>query len=342
MATLVQQHKAFIRRQQVAERKYKKQFYAWLMLVNKSASQAYAEGSNNYDIHNPKLESIYKRLYTDITLSEAQLQWKDFDDPKLPQQKDLIDVFAGMFTPNTNDVPISLWRSLLNDFLTVRIAGRITEVEQTTRKRIASLIERGIAEGLGAREVAKTIRDDKDFNRNRALTIARTETVTSANQGKYMAALSSPYVKLKKWLPFADKRTRPTHYDMLDRPFVEMDQLFYLQNMQTGSLEEARYPCDASLSAGNVINCRCVIVFENKKDANGRLMRKSFSGTKSLGNERLFTTTLKAIDPNDGVLKDWMGDYVKANSISDAKQWCQDNGKGYLDILGEFIEELEN
>ncbi|MES2240448.1 MAG: phage minor head protein [Bacteroidota bacterium] len=275
MASLKQQHAEFIRRQKVYESKYKKQYYAWLMLVNKSAATEYANGSMSYDIHNAKLTAIYTKLYTDVTINEATIQWHQFDDPTIKQQKDLIDVFASVFVGNTNDVPINLWRSLLSDFLTVRIAGRIAEVELTTRKRIAVLIERGIAEGLGAREVAKTIRDDKDFNKNRSLTIARTETVTSANQGKYMAALSSPYVKLKKWLPFADKRTRPTHYDMLNRPFVEMDQSFFLQNMKTGALESARYPCDTGLSAGNSVNCRCIVVFENKKDANGRLIRKN-------------------------------------------------------------------
>jgi len=275
MSSLKQQHKEFIRRQQVYENKYKKMYYSWLLSVNNSAANAYANGSMAYDIQHAKLTAIYTKLYNDVTINEAEIQWNQFDDPKPKQQKDLIDVFASVFTPNTNDVPINLWRSLLGDFLTVRIAGRIAMVEQTTRERIAVLIERGIAEGLGAREVAKTIRDDKDFNKNRSLTIARTETVTSANQGKYMAALSSPYVKLKKWLAFADKRTRPTHLDMLNRPFVEMDQLFFLQNMKTGALESARYPCDSTLSAGNSCNCRCIVVFENKKDENGRLIRKN-------------------------------------------------------------------
>lgn len=340
MPSLAQQHKEFIRRQQVYERKYKKQYYAWLNSVNNSAAKAYIDGTA-YDIQHKKLESIYRKLYTEITLNEAELQWKQFDDPTIKQKKDLIDVFAGIFAPNTNDVPINLWRSLLSDFLTVRIAGRIVEVEQTTRKRISTLIERGISQGLGAREVAKSIRDDKDFNKNRSLAIARTETVTSANQGKYMAAFSSPYVKVKKWLPFADKRTRPTHYDMLNRPFVEMEQLFYLQNMQTGVLESGLYPCANTLSAGNVVNCRCTIVFENKKDENGRLIRKSSLGLKALGDDKLFTTSLKAIDPNDGILKDWMGDYVKANSEESAKQWVQNNGKGYLSIEGEFVEEIK-
>lgn len=275
MPSLKQQHKEFIRREKVYENKYKKHFYAYLNSVNNSAATAYANGSMAYDIQHAKLTAIYTKLYNDVTINEAEIQWNQFDDPKPKQQKDLIDVFVSVFTLNTNDVPINLWRSLLGDFLTVRIAGRIAMVEQTTRERIAVLIERGITEGLGAREVAKTIRDDKDFNKNRALTIARTETVTSANQGRYLAALSSPYVKKKSWLPFADKRTRPTHLAMLDVPFVDMDQLFWLQNLKTGALESARYPCDASLSAGNVCNCRCLIVFVNKTDANGKLIRKT-------------------------------------------------------------------
>lgn len=275
MESYRQQHRNFLKRQKVYENKYKKQYYSYLASVNNSAATAYANGSMTYDIQHNKLESIYRKLYTDVTINEATIQWHQFDDPQVKKQKDLIDVFASVFAPNNNDVPITLWRSLLNEFLTVRIAGRIAEVEQTTRKRIASLIEKGISEGLGAREVAKTIRDDKQFNKNRSLTIARTETVTSANQGRYMSALSSPYVKVKKWLAFADKRTRPTHYDMLYRPFVDMDQLFFLQNMKTGALESARYPCDSTLSAGNAINCRCCIVFENKKDESGKLIRKT-------------------------------------------------------------------
>ncbi|MNX23723.1 NAD(+)--arginine ADP-ribosyltransferase EFV [compost metagenome] len=275
MSKFTRQHSEFLRRQKVYENKYKKQFYAYLQTVNNSAATAYANGSQDYNIHHNKLQAIYERLYKDVTITEAEIQWYQFNDTEVKQQKDLIDVFAGIFAPNNNDVPITLWRSLLNEFLTVRIAGRIAEVEQTTRKRIASLIEKGIAEGLGAREVAKSIREDTQFNRNRSLTIARTETVTSANQGRYMSALSSPYVKKKAWLPFADKRTRPTHLAMLDVPFVDMDQLFFLQNLKTGALESARYPCDSSLSAGNVCNCRCLIVFVNKKDENGKLIRKT-------------------------------------------------------------------
>jgi len=274
MAVLRNEHKAFLRRQKIYEAKYIKQFYRYLASVNYSVARWIdANGLDvtpddflNYD----RVESIYKKLYNEVTINEAKIQRTEFGDDV--GQKDMIDDIIGMMAPQDSQ-PISLWRRLINEFITVRIAGRITEVNTTTRRRISTLIEQGLNEGLGASQVATLIRNDRGYNRNRSLAIARTETITAGNQGKYIAALSSPYVKLKKWLPVEDSRTRLSHLDMEDRPFVEMEQRFYLANAD-GVLEEARYPGDHTLSASNVVNCRCIIVFKNKLDENGKPIRK--------------------------------------------------------------------
>ncbi|WP_372938720.1 phage minor head protein [Seonamhaeicola sp.] len=268
-------HQAFLRRQKVYEKKYVKQFYNYLASINYAVARYIDEsGINSVNVDNfinyDKVEDIYKKLYNEVTINEAKIQWEEFGEDL--GKKDLIDDIVGIMA-GENAQPIQIWRSLMNDFIQVRIAGRITEVNTTTRKRIAVLIERGIAQGLGAKEVAKMIRADRKYNKNRSLAIARTETITSANQGKYMAALSSPFVKLKKWLPTLDSRTRLSHADFYDRPFVDMEQPFYVANAQ-GFLEEARYPCDASLTASNVVNCRCIVIFKNKLDENGRPIRK--------------------------------------------------------------------
>src|SRR5690606_25973572 len=120
---------------------------------------------------------------------------------------------------------------------------------------------------------ARNIRKDRGYNRNRSLAIARTETVTAANQGRYIAALSSPYVQEKKWLPTSDSRTRRSHIEMLDTPYIDMDFSFHIANAD-GILEPALYPCAPTLTASNSINCRCALVFRNKRDENGRLIRK--------------------------------------------------------------------
>lgn len=267
----IREHKALLRRQKVYENKYRKKFYSYLRSVNYAVAKSIDENGLGVvpELNSERLERIYRSLYKEVTLNEAEIQFKAFGDPRT---KDIIDALTGIFASG-EDVPIRMWRNLLNDFLTVRIAGRITEVQQTTRERIAVLIERGIAEGLGAREVATTIRKDRGYNRNRSLAIARTETITAANQGKFMAALSSPFEKEKKWLPTNDARTRLSHRDFLDRPFVSLTQPFFVANSM-GFLEEAQYPCASTLSASNVCNCRCIIVFRNKLDENGNPIRK--------------------------------------------------------------------
>lgn len=269
------QHRQFERRQKIYESKYRGRFYKYLISVNKLIAKEIELNGFGVDVSRfikyEDLERIYKNLYNEVTINEADILYTDLEPQEQIKQKDLIDDLVGILAPESK--PISLWKRLLNEFITVRIAGRITEVTDTTRRRISVLIEKGIEEGLGAREVARTIRQDTGYNKNRSLAIARTETITAANQGRYMAALSSKYVMLKKWLPKVDSRTRLSHADFIDRPWVDMEQLFYVANAD-GVLEQAMYPCAYTLTASNVINCRCLVIFQIKTDENGRPIRK--------------------------------------------------------------------
>lgn len=270
------EHKKTLKRAKVYENKYRKRFYSYLRSVNYAIAKEIELNGFGVDVSRfikyEDLERIYKNLYNEVTINEAEIQYTELEPQEQIKQKDLIDDLVGILAPESK--PISLWKRLLNEFITVRIAGRITEVTDTTRRRISVLIEKGIEEGLGATQVAKSIREDQGYNRNRSLAIARTETITAANQGRYMAALSSRYVMLKKWLPKVDNRTRLSHADFIDRPWVEMEQLFYVANAD-GILEPARFPCDVTLSASNVISCRCIVIFKAKEDSNGKPIRKT-------------------------------------------------------------------
>lgn len=338
-------HKRFLRRQLVFERTYKRQFYSYLASVNSSVAKWMdSNESLNPDIsafiNGSRLDGIYRRLYTRLTIEEARIAWGQIESQiSGKERKDIIDLLAGIFSNSDDGAPISIWRRLLNDYLTVRIATRIQEVEQTTVKRISALIEKGIADGLGAREVATTIRKDTGFNRNRSLAIARTETITALNQGKYLAAQSSPYVMEKKWMPvYQPDRTRPSHLDMYDRPFIPLNQPFYVANAD-GVLEEAQYPGDVTLSASNVVNCRCSLLTRAKLNPQERPIRKSSTDIKSM-KPKQFTTGLRAIDPKDGILKTWGGPRITAKTWEDAEKIVQDREMGYLEVDGEFVAEL--
>ena len=56
---------------------------------------------------------------------------------------------------------------------------------------------------------------------------------------------------------------------------------------------------------------------------------------------KVFLTEIDAVDPNDGTLKTWVGERVIAESLEQAKIWCENNEKGYLKIVGELVEKEE-
>lgn len=270
-------HKAFLNRTRAYEKRYQKQFYRYLASVNYAIAKDIQENGFNVDIDSyldyQRIENIYKKLYSNVTINEAKIEWNSYDFTQGIKQKDLLDDLLGILAPNENQ-PITFWRRLLNDFLELRIAGRITQVNTTTRRRIANIVEQGIEEGLGADEVARNIRADRGYNRNRSLAIARTETITAANQGIYLSAMSTPYVMEKYWSPTRDSRTRPSHLDMSDRPAIDLNALFWVANAD-GDLEQALYPCAETLTASNTVNCRCRMVARAKRDENGRPIRKN-------------------------------------------------------------------
>lgn len=268
-----QSHKKFLQRQQVYEKRYIRQIYRYLAHIYAVTAKEVENGNLNPVINTDGIEQLLKKLYLYVSINEAKIQWLQLELPEdRLKQKDLITDLAGIFSQGSNDL-INVWKGLLDEFILVRIGTRIQEINNTTRRNINKVIEDSIADGLGATETATRIRKKTGYNKNRSLAIARTETVTASNQGKYMAAVSSPYVMQKNWIPTLDSRTRLTHADMANRPFVEMEQPFWLAN-NTGFLEGGMYPGDSSYSAENVVNCRCSITFKVKRDINGNIIRK--------------------------------------------------------------------
>jgi len=280
---MVREHSAFLKRQRLYEVRFQKLFFRYLRLVYYTAANTIENvGVDAYmkqilaRQHKTELDSIYRRLYTKVTLDEAAIQEMLLEGAEMAK-KDLIDDISSAF-PFTGGAKINIFRQLLKEYLTIRIGQRITEVTQSTVKFVAEAIEKGIAEGLGNSQIAKLLREKTDFNKNRALVIARTETVTASNQGKFMSALSANLVYEKRWIPTNQPgRTRRSHLAMLNTPFIDLDEPFLVPSPKLGGgVEVARYPGDESLSAGNSVNCRCSIGFRVKRDKEGNPLRRIF------------------------------------------------------------------
>lgn len=181
-----------------------------------------------------------------------------------------------------------VWQAQVQDFLRQHGLEKVVTIQGNTRELLLKLAGDAIAQanelGLGANETVKLIRDAiKDkwerYSTYRALRIARTETNTAANMGHMAGAESLPFYVDKVWISAQDNRTRRIddgdewdHW-VLDGRQVGYDDVFITMS-KLGEVLEVEHPGDPDAPAAFVINCRCRVAFEPKRDADGELMLK--------------------------------------------------------------------
>ena len=124
-------------------------------------------------------------------------------------------------------------------------------INKKTAKELNAILVASRAEGLGANAVAERIMQRGILTKERALKIARTETVSAVNFGHLQSAQQSQVVTGKKWLSALDESTRETH------EFANGQQRNLNQEFNVGG-DSMMAPAQGSLPEEN-INCRCTM-----------------------------------------------------------------------------------
>lgn len=123
------------------------------------------------------------------------------------------------------------------------------------RKKISNEISRGISSGKGYSEIARNIENYANIPKNRAMTIARTEShriqchATAHAQTK---AKEKGADVVKQWDSSLDSHTRKSHRK-LDGQIRELDEPFEVDG------KKAMYPGDFGKPEED-INCRCALL----------------------------------------------------------------------------------
>ena len=135
-------------------------------------------------------------------------------------------------------------------------------IDNTTREQLKTLLADMFEQGKSIQEISVSINDKfKDIDTGRAVTIARTETLTAVSLGKAAKRTEwqqrFPDAKLMKmWVTAKDDRVRDTHED-LEGVSVESNESFP---------NGLAYPRDPSGEASEVINCRCDVIDYAQED----------------------------------------------------------------------------
>ena len=158
----------------------------------------------------------------------------------------------------------SRFQHITDDYVARQGGEKITQISQTTKNRINKVVARGIADGDGADAIARNIGKATGgaIGRKRAATIAKTEVNAAANfaneaidrenRGEFVDD------RVKRWVSTGDPRTR-LHHRAMNGKQVPVDDAFKVR--YKGNTYSMQRPGDSAGGAGNVINCRCTLIY---------------------------------------------------------------------------------
>ena len=132
--------------------------------------------------------------------------------------------------------------------------------DETWEAARSELLE-GFSAGEGIDPLRRRIEDVTELTKARAEALARTEVISSSNAGavaqvEAMGDAAPPY---RQWMATNDTRTRPSHR-AADGQVVPRGTPF---DVGSTTLE---FPGDPSGPAGEVINCRCTVLFLDSEE----------------------------------------------------------------------------
>jgi uncharacterized protein with gpF-like domain len=204
-------------------------------------------------------------IYSNVTESQIKEMYKE--------------IYTTLGNPQYKRIKRSIkaditFESIIQAWINSNLGYRIVSVHQTLIESIIAVIAKGYEDNISVADITRNLQNKFGWYKAQALRIARTETTTATNYATVVAAQNSDFVLEKTWISVQDNRTRrppKSVYDHLDMNGVKvgLNQPFFTSG------EEIMYPGDPSAKAGNVINCRCKVVFTVKEDENGLPIRKT-------------------------------------------------------------------
>ena len=286
----IKYHRVFSRQQQIYERYAAKQFYKTLKSQIKQfidIARTYPSGMEQQatnEISSKELAGIYKKVAIRVgngfaRITQAEITAEETGEKSLfghyHRDAAMMQAHDWIWNPYESKDVQSDFKDLINAYLRLYGADKINGITDTTRKWIIEQIIRGQRNNLSFDRVASMMLNS-EITANRAMMIARTETVKFMNLGRFLAAEKSNFEKDKVWVSAHDARVRP---GKRPGPFDHHDahiQRTNLYNPFIVSGEKLMFPGDTSLgaSAGNVIRCRCSFALQSVRDENGRLKVK--------------------------------------------------------------------
>ena len=173
----------------------------------------------------------------------------------------------GVYTANQLRVQTkSSFQRLVDDFIMRSSLTHSALITETSLEIVRKVIADGFIEGLNEVEIGKNINEALGADAvadYRSRTIARTETHNAATFAMQETARESKLPLKKQWVSVHDDRVRGINpNDQFDHVSAD-GQIRGLDEPFDVSGERLDRPGDPAGSLGNILNCRCTIIYLN-------------------------------------------------------------------------------
>ena len=257
--------RAVNRQQAILERDFSRRVRAALDGQRRAAAQAALTGDDPIaaaSVWDAELGKVLNEGYKRVAASFLELASDALESAK-----------ASPGPPEAKGIMAVAFWAAFGEFARQLVAKKVVNISDVTRAAIRAIVELGRAEGMSTFEIAKEIwgATGRDVNRRRATRIARTEVhgVSSFATEAAIRAARLPGMT-REWIAMADERTRSSHRAVHGQ-LRGMDEAFDLPlSGSEDEMEELMFPGDPAGSAGNVINCRCVLIYHTRGSAAAR------------------------------------------------------------------------
>lgn len=226
--------------------------------MNAAKSVASGMMATDYEVDRERVRLIelFKKHYRRVA---AVFSKKVFDFIK-EQEK-------GGLVPPEFKAPVDEFTREMETWNATQATRKIKIVNDSAKRSIRKIIAAGMGEGISHKDIAKNIREaGKVTSKWKSLRIARTETHTAGVKSVDSAIKSTRIEMEREWVSARDNRTRTRlrgsrfeHY--LDFPMGANKERVAQDGLFVGTGESLHFPGDPGGSAGNTVNCRCVLLY---------------------------------------------------------------------------------
>ena len=199
------------------------------------------------------MQEAYIRFYQEVFVDSAK---REYNRIRMQEKA---------FMPS--DFFLNTWREWIKSWVIENLGFLITEVTETTRKRVQAILGDAIEQGLNPTQTQDLLLQEiPDIKRARA--IARTESTRANNIAKKRSA--SEYANesggrmYKVWIWSGSREPRVEHFELQNKP-IRADEYFVGIN---GKLLDV--PGDINGGPENTVNCGCSVVYISERLARRR------------------------------------------------------------------------